>query len=115
MCGILACFGSTRPQEELDAVLVELSKTLTHRGPDESGYRSFQLSGAGGLAHTRLSIMDPEHGHQPLVNADGENIAVLKPIRLTVAITYRICNCDLQRGDLQPAKAEGGIFVEIYF
>lgn len=41
---------------------------LFHRGPDDKGF--FQDSGIG-LANARLSIIDPEEGHQPLSGEDG--------------------------------------------
>ena len=46
---------------------------LTHRGPDDEG-----LLGIGGhwLGHRRLSIVDPESGHQPLVSSSGDRALV---------------------------------------
>lgn len=44
-----------------------------HRGPDDAG---ILLDGLVGLAHRRLSIIDPEGGTQPLFNKDG-SIAVV--------------------------------------
>jgi asparagine synthase (glutamine-hydrolysing) len=76
MCGILAFFDFegkyNGTPEELKAHLMELSKRQTSRGPDESGYHG----GANwGLAHERLSIMDPEHGKQPITHeADGISV-----------------------------------------
>ena len=42
---------------------------MEHRGPDDQG--EVQL-GRSWLGHRRLSIVDVESGHQPLVTADGE-------------------------------------------
>src|SRR5271154_5411483 len=42
--------------------------TLRHRGPDASG---IHISGAAGLAHARLSIIDLECGAQPMSTTDG--------------------------------------------
>src|SRR5688572_31733908 len=50
----------------------ELLGRLQHRGPDGSG--TCQLSRAW-LGHTRLAIMDPEHGHQPFVHAGAAWVA----------------------------------------
>lgn len=46
---------------------------LRHRGPDDSGV----YIGAGvGLAMSRLSIIDLDGGHQPLVSEDGQVVVV---------------------------------------
>jgi len=45
-----------------------MTSRLVHRGPDDEGY----LEGAvASLGHRRLSIIDLEHGHQPMSNPDG--------------------------------------------
>lgn len=50
-----------------------MAATLSHRGPDDQGFLEAPLGGGVqlGLAHTRLSIIDIEGGHQPLSNEDG--------------------------------------------
>jgi asparagine synthase (glutamine-hydrolysing) len=58
-----------------------MNETLRHRGPDDSGLRVFDLSesqndlgkpGTIGLAHRRLSVIDPSPaGHQPMSNEDN--------------------------------------------
>jgi asparagine synthase (glutamine-hydrolysing) len=69
MCGIggiVALLPEAEPPE-LDALL-RMVAALRHRGPDGSGtYRDPR----GGLAHTRLSIIDLTTGQQPLSNEDG--------------------------------------------
>lgn len=40
-----------------------MGETLAHRGPDDSGD---YLSRFCALAHRRLAVIDPEHGHQPM-------------------------------------------------
>ena len=63
MCGIFG-IASTN----LGSVpLKELTDTLSHRGPDDSGY---YLDSNVGLGHRRLSIIDLEGGHQPVFNED---------------------------------------------
>ncbi len=45
-----------------------MTSRLVHRGPDDEGY----LEGdAASLGHRRLSIIDLEHGHQPMSNPEG--------------------------------------------
>jgi len=76
MCGILAVLNSPENPEELRARVVNLAKTLRHRGPDWSGIHLQKLSSSNGrsvvnvLAHERLAIVDPEGGAQPLLNED---------------------------------------------
>jgi len=96
MCGITGIFHRSGAPVDLD-VLVRMTRTLTHRGPDEEGYfvnvadadnglrRDLPLrrptpvgsaalqAGAGnlGFGHRRLSIIDLATGQQPLSNEDG--------------------------------------------
>lgn len=52
------------------ARLQRMTEALRHRGPDDSG---FLVDGAVGLGFRRLSILDlSQHGHQPMVAADGQ-------------------------------------------
>jgi asparagine synthase (glutamine-hydrolysing) len=50
-----------------------MTDSLTHRGPDASGY--FEAPGVG-LGHRRLSIIDLSGGQQPLFNEDGSVVVV---------------------------------------
>ncbi len=63
ICGIVEREGA--PDLE---VVARMSRRLVHRGPDDDGvfYR-----GPVALAARRLSIIDLEHGHQPISNEDG--------------------------------------------
>lgn len=69
MCGIVAILNldptRTDPAELREAALV-MARKIRHRGPDWSGI--FTDSHAI-LVHERLSIVDVEHGAQPLVDA----------------------------------------------
>ncbi|HET8948357.1 MAG TPA: asparagine synthase (glutamine-hydrolyzing) [Candidatus Polarisedimenticolia bacterium] len=51
-----------------------MCEALRHRGPDDQGIATG--SGAA-IGMRRLSIIDPEHGHQPVANEDGTVVAVL--------------------------------------
>ena len=68
MCGITGfCdFSKTADRE----VLVSMTDSLTHRGPDDSGYELFETAQATiGLGHRRLSIIDlSAAGHQPMLD-----------------------------------------------
>ena len=74
MCGIAGVWNRDR-QESVDPILLHrMADTLHHRGPDDKGVWN---RAGGGLAATRLSIVDLEGGHQPLTNEDGTTGAVL--------------------------------------
>jgi asparagine synthase (glutamine-hydrolysing) len=79
MCGIIAgvsaseepqniCFDGTHER------VTELTARMVHRGPDEMGVH---LGGNFWMGHTRLSIVSPEHGEQPLSNKDNTSFAVV--------------------------------------
>jgi asparagine synthase (glutamine-hydrolysing) len=63
MCGICGQynFGTSAPVLRQD--IQEMTKTLTHRGPDDEGY---YVQGPIGLGFRRLSIIDLAGGHQPM-------------------------------------------------
>jgi asparagine synthase (glutamine-hydrolysing) len=68
MCGIVGFAGF-----EDEALLREMTACLLHRGPDEEGF----LSEEGvGLGHRRLSILDLEHGQQPMTESSGRATVV---------------------------------------
>jgi asparagine synthase (glutamine-hydrolysing) len=68
MCGICGYINlEGRPISD-DGVLKEMTRALTHRGPDDEG---FFIDANAALGHRRLSIIDLEKGHQPLFNEDG--------------------------------------------
>ncbi len=64
MCGISGFIG---PRDH--ELLVSMSERLIHRGPDDEGMYE---TDAASLGHRRLSIIDPDLGHQPLSNVSGD-------------------------------------------
>lgn len=64
MCGITGEIHLQYGRPNLMAV-ERMAKTLTHRGPDGEGSVE---SGLAALGHRRLSIVDVEHGAQPMSN-----------------------------------------------
>ncbi len=68
MCGIAGIYGKNF-SGAMDETLAEMLHTLAHRGPDDEGVW-ISPGGECGLGHKRLSIIDPELGHQPLANED---------------------------------------------
>ena len=92
MCGIAGIFNRNGAPVDL-ALLVQMTRTLVHRGPDEEGYflnmnnkssypeidapvrtlreKTTHSIGNVGFGHRRLSIIDLSSGQQPLSNEDG--------------------------------------------
>lgn len=55
--------------DEADRIAAAMSRTMESRGPDEGGvYKHTHAY----LIHRRLSVVDPEHGKQPMRYAAGE-------------------------------------------
>ncbi|MBN1306439.1 MAG: asparagine synthase B [Chitinispirillaceae bacterium] len=69
MCGIACILDFHSNPAELRERAVSMARLLRHRGPDWTGVFSDENAV---LAHERLSIVDVEHGAQPLVNRDGD-------------------------------------------
>lgn len=66
MCGITGI--TTKEVHKLDEVIKEMTRAITHRGPDDEGY----LVGKGfALGMRRLAIIDLVKGSQPIVSKDG--------------------------------------------
>jgi len=89
MCGI-AGIATRQPEAEIDrALLQRMMASITHRGPDHSG---FHLGPGVALGHNRLSIIDLSTGDQPIFNEDR-----------TVAVVFNgeIYNYEELRAQLQ--------------
>ena len=64
MCGIAGAY----QQVDGQAVTKMMGRYLAHRGPDEKGAFSYSDERIDvHFAHRRLSIIDLEHGQQPVV------------------------------------------------
>ncbi len=71
MCGIVCAFDIKESSETLRPQLLEMSKSIRHRGPDWSGiYASDKTI----MCHERLAIVDPASGKQPLFSKDQQLI-----------------------------------------
>ena len=77
MCGLLGILNvdpALSNHSELRNLALTLSKKIRHRGPDWSGVYSDDQAI---IAHERLSIVDVEHGAQPLIDhQNGDVLAV---------------------------------------
>jgi len=71
MCGI--CGLVSLKKAPLRKILLNMNKTLIHRGPDQSG---FFLNRKVGLAVRRLAIIDTATGKQPIFNEDKSCVIV---------------------------------------
>ena len=70
MCGITGIFGNLR-EENLSKAVSEMTKTLSHRGPDDKGIW-IDAANKIALGHRRLSIIDlSSAGHQPMASPCG--------------------------------------------
>lgn len=73
MCGIAGQYHSHINFEDnapfYKGILERMLHALRHRGPDDNG---IYLSQHFGLAHTRLSIIDLNSGHQPILYRAGD-------------------------------------------
>jgi asparagine synthase (glutamine-hydrolysing) len=73
MCGICGVVAAEREgAPDLEAV-ARMSGRLVHRGPDDNGLFH---EGPVALAARRLSIIDLDHGHQPIENEDRSAVVV---------------------------------------
>ena len=76
MCGITGFVNYKKRFSESDReTLFQMAETLNRRGPDEKGE---YVSDSIGMAHRRLTVIDPENGSQPMTKLIGGN-------------TYTIC------------------------
>lgn len=73
MCGFV---GVLNDKELNHSLLMSMTNTLSHRGPDDNGTWC-DLENGLGLGHARLSILDlSDHGHQPMISKNKEHIIV---------------------------------------
>ena len=64
MCGIAGWLGRSRDGSAREAVIWAMTKTLTQRGPDS---QDVWLDDEIALGHSRLSVIDPAGGRQPMI------------------------------------------------
>ena len=89
MCGICGIATAGRDAVVDVEAVRRMNSRLVHRGPDSDGVFA---DGGVGLAMRRLSIIDLEHGDQPISNEDGS---------VTVVQNGEIYNYRELRGELE--------------
>jgi len=72
MCGIIGIFGKQEAEARRSQAL-KMAASIRHRGPDWSGIYSDDYAL---LAHERLSIVDVEHGAQPLHDTTTKRVLI---------------------------------------
>jgi len=88
LCGFIGIFDFKEPLELVRDRALEMAKIIRHRGPDWSG---IYADGHAVLAHERLSIVDVEHGAQPLLDTNaGRALAVNGEIYNHVALRDKL-------------------------
>ena len=78
MCGVAGLWDVRHRLDasSKDAAIRRMTRTLTHRGPDDEGYFQDETAGLA-LGFCRLSIVDLSlQGHQPMVSVSGRYIIV---------------------------------------
>ena len=68
MCGICGQHNFARSEPVSRSMLIRMTKTMAHRGPDDEGYF---VSDNLGLGFRRLSIIDLASGQQPMSDIDS--------------------------------------------
>ena len=79
MCGLAGILSKDDRINDLRETVIRMRDALRHRGPDDVGI--YACEGIA-LAHTRLSIIDIDGGHQPLKNED-ETIYLIGKVKFT--------------------------------
>lgn len=74
MCGIAGWISENQNLCDRRTLLDNMSKTLKKRGPDEDG---IYIEKNVAMIHRRLSVVDIEHGKQPMVYRQGDEVFVL--------------------------------------
>jgi asparagine synthase (glutamine-hydrolysing) len=107
LCGFVGIFEFSVPIDSIRTRALEMAKMVRHRGPDWSGI--YANEGAV-LAHERLSIVDVEHGAQPLLDLNaGRALAVNGEIYKHVALRET-----LKRPHVWKTKSDCEIILYLY-
>ncbi|MGH3023877.1 MAG: asparagine synthase (glutamine-hydrolyzing) [Gaiellaceae bacterium] len=104
ICGLVSLDGSAVDPEPLEG----LRDALAHRGPDGSGAL---VDGPVALGVRRLSIIDLEHGDQPIANEDG----TVHVVQNGEIYNYRELRAELERqGHVFATASDTEVLVHLY-
>lgn len=93
MCGIVGAWSLDEKDLNLGDLIMKMTSTLTHRGPDDVGTWVNNDVGVG-LGHCRLSIIDlSSEGHQPMLSNCG---------RFVIVYNGEVYNYQALRDELEP-------------
>ena len=107
MCGIVGIFNISEPIPQARDKALRMATKLRHRGPDWSG---IYCDDKAVLAHERLSIVDVEHGAQPLFDKkNGNALAVNGEIYNHMALRK-----ELKREHLWQTKSDCEVILYLY-
>ena len=107
MCGIVGIFNISEPVAHARDKALRMATKVRHRGPDWSGIYSDDKAV---LAHERLSIVDVEHGAQPLFDKlNGNVLAVNGEI-----YNHMLLHGKLQKEHLWQTKSDCEIILYLY-
>ncbi|MDO3645851.1 asparagine synthase (glutamine-hydrolyzing) [Nocardia mangyaensis] len=93
MCGIAGWVDPCGLVRDGERVVAAMAETLSRRGPDGHGVWA---DSHAALAHRRLAVLDPEHGHQPMVATDDADRTLA-----ALAYTGEVFNHAELRGTLE--------------
>ena len=68
MCGIAGFHSPAFSDDQYERTIVDMLRSIQHRGPDESGY---YFDNHAALGSVRLSVIDLHTGSQPMSSQDG--------------------------------------------
>ncbi|MDE6708741.1 MAG: asparagine synthase (glutamine-hydrolyzing) [Oscillospiraceae bacterium] len=68
MCGIAGMIDFTQDLRTQEKILKNMQQAIIRRGPDQNG---MHVTEHEALLHTRLAVIDPENGRQPMQYTDG--------------------------------------------
>jgi asparagine synthase (glutamine-hydrolysing) len=107
MCGVVCFWG-----EFDDSLVEEMTRMLTHRGPDDSGTWFNQEKGIG-LGHRRLSIIDlSQLGRQPMFDVTGTAVIVDDG----EIYNYRELRSDLEKDGFHcKSRSDTEVLLDLFF
>ena len=90
MCGFTGIIGRQFPESD---AIIAMTRAIAHRGPDGEG---FHRGNGVAFGHRRLSIIDVDHGQQPMTAGDDDDSA-----RWTLVFNGEIYNHESLREELE--------------